>query len=123
MTQPTIELVHELRNGICALWHRLAEMNGGVVNAGRIKDEEKLVGLLLNHCNQIRSALTAQAGDGNRLPLEEVPEGWWFYELCPGPFNQFYVTLIQEKTGVLRTAYSATPAEALRAAIAAAKGE
>lgn len=62
MTQPTIELVHELRNGICVLWHRLAEMNGGVVNAGRIKDEEKLVGLLLTHCNQIRSALTAQAG-------------------------------------------------------------
>lgn len=75
----------------------------------------------------IRAALTAQAlpVDGNRLPLEEIPEGWKFLELCAAINNRFYVELMRAKAGGFppyerKLAYGATPAEALRAAIAAA---
>ncbi len=76
----------------------------------------------------IRAALTARGlpDDGNRLPLEEIPEGWKFLELCAAINNRFYVELMRAKAGGFppyerKLAYGATPAEALRAAIAAAK--
>lgn len=76
------------------------------------------------------AALTAQAGDGNRLPLEEVPEGWRLQKILSANENTFEVWLIN--TGEWRhwpktrqpnyhVATGATPAEALRAAIEAAK--
>ena len=75
----------------------------------------------------IRAALTARGlpVDGNRLPLEEIPEGWKFLELCAAINNRFYVELMRAKAGGFppyerKLAYGATPAEALRAAIAAA---
>lgn len=73
-----------------------------------------------------RAALTAQAGDGNRLPLEEVPEGWKLAWISHGKFGdaKFCAQIKRVDSHIapnVRYAYRATPAEALRAAIQAAK--
>lgn len=74
----------------------------------------------------IRAALTAQGlpEDRNRLPLEEIPEGIQFKSMIKsGKHDGYNVMLSGVRNG--RICFfdgdAATPAEALRAAIAAAK--
>ena len=75
----------------------------------------------------IRVALTAQAlpEDGNRLTLEEIPEGWEFRIIekiwaIDAPAAH-YCCILDNPDHDDITANGATPAEALRAAIQAAK--
>lgn len=74
----------------------------------------------------IRAALTARGlpEDRNRLPLEEIPEGIQFKSMIKsGKHDGYNVMLSGVRNG--RICFfdgdAATPAEALRAAIAAAK--
>lgn len=71
--------------------------------------------------NAIRAALTAQAVDGNRLPLEEVPIGVQFNSLYKSIRGDKYCSILKDvHNGEIRLFYGngQTPAEALRAAIA-----
>lgn len=117
MTQPTIEkLTHEEKIRIAnAIDPMHADYKPGALN-------------LTCAAQIIRDALTAQEVDGNRLPLDEVPEGYEFYSLkaytdTVGQ-NYYSCTLRNLKTGGFVSPLAElfnTPAEALRAAIAAAK--
>lgn len=71
-----------------------------------------------------RAAQTAQAGDGNRLPLEEMPIGVQFNSLYKSLRGDKYCSILKDvHNGEIRLFYGdgRTPAEALRAAIERAK--
>jgi len=134
MTQPTIEQMIERTVGQ-DLWSlvRSVMCQGISINddyhhgkrfasyeeySARIDEaaRERAEGLLAVIC----TALTAQAGDGNRLPLEEIPAGYSFCEMrrsfnVEGGFNVRLISLTRDEYGLGKT-----PAEALRAAIASA---
>lgn len=119
MTQPTIEPAP-----LCShCGFTLPKHDGGLRHYGThtAHQENECLRLLHAEINRLRAALTAQAGDGNRLPLEEIPAGYSFCEMrrsfnVEGGFNVRLISLTRDEYGIGKT-----PAEAMRAAIAAAK--
>lgn len=108
MTQPTIE------QELVAISQDIKEIREGA-----------FVTSLRDQIAELRAALTAQAGDGWK-PIEEVPEGWRLEQLAfyRNSENQpkWICDLYNEKANRLAsTNCHDTAAEALRAAIAAAK--
>jgi hypothetical protein len=74
---------------------------------------------------QIRTHLLNR--QANTLPLDELPDGWIFYSLDAVYDGTFYADIMSSVVGgqgppfESKTAYGATPSEALRNAIAKAK--
>lgn len=105
---------------------------------------DSALGFLLDHSDpewhrevdacisRLRAALTAQVlpEDGNRLPLEEIPEGWCFQKLLHNCASNYECWLINSgewrhfcssgQQSNFSIGRGSTPTEALRAAIAAA---
>lgn len=122
MTQPTIEPNMTLEQAA----RKAAEIFRWYEQLHAAKPDMEKAKRNAEFAEMLERALTAQAGDGNRLPLEEVPEGWKLAWISHGKFGdaKFCAQIRRVDSHIAPNvcyAYSATPAEALRAAIAAAK--
>lgn len=117
MTQPTIEPNMTLEQAA----RKAAEIFRWYEQLHAAKPDMEKAKRNAEFAEMLERALTAQAGDANRLPLEEVPEGWRLSKLHLTTQGIFYAELINQRTGASLLSHSLTPAEALRAAIAAAK--